>query len=102
MDLCIMKIKIGVIPFTHGIGDIKNTGFGLKGHPQSQTQESAVEIVSGNIVLRPPRIHEREQKRIQTDQVTILQRADRILCRQNALFIKSPQQLISAYQEKLV
>lgn len=42
MDLGIMKIKIRIIPFAHGIGYIENARLRFKSQPQTKTQKTII------------------------------------------------------------
>lgn len=58
MDLCVMKIKVRIIPFTHGIGYIENARFRFKSQPQTKTKESIIEIEPWHIIPGPAPIQE--------------------------------------------
>ena len=94
-----MKIEARIIPLTQSIGYIKDPGLCLESHPQTRTQETTVQIIARYIVLCPTRIQKCKEKRVKTHQVTVFQRSDSILRRENALFIESPQQPIATDKE---
>jgi len=90
-----MKIERGFACSPHGKGHIENPRFCFKSHPNACTQESAVQVVLRHVILRPPNVHKGEQKRIETGQIAVFERAHRVLGSEDTLFVESAQELVA-------
>jgi len=58
MDLCVMKIKIRIIPLAQRIGYIENARLRFKSQSQAKTQKDIIKIIAGHVILRPSPIQE--------------------------------------------
>ncbi len=79
MDLRVMQVQVGIVPFTYRIGDVEYPRLRLKSHSHPVPINPLFKLYPGNVILSPADIEEGEQERVHADQVSVFQRADSIL-----------------------
>src|SRR6185312_16170564 len=97
-----MKIESGPARPSDGIGYIEDAGLCLESHAETRAQVGGIETETCYVVLRPSCIEKGEKKRVQANEITVFDSADRILRGENALFVKTPQQPVAADHEQFV
>src|SRR5580658_5426966 len=79
MNFSLMKIKRQVTCPSHRQRHIEDPRLRLESHPHAGSQIHAVQVIIIYIIHGPPYIHESKQEGIQSGQISVLQRPDRIL-----------------------